>query len=94
MSATILPNKNETMRKQQYEKYKHRFFNDEDFYEFRDFMLKHYPNIEPLLEECTENPFQFVLDDIEKRPLQFWGDVFNQLQCVSVYVDISNMGFE
>ena len=31
MSATILSNKIEPLRKQQYEKYKHRFFNDEDF---------------------------------------------------------------
>ena len=83
------------LRKQQYEKYKHRFEADEDFYDFRDLMLKHYAHIEPLIEyeECIENPFQFVLDDIAEQPLWWWGDVVGQLQCVSVFVDISNMDY-
>ena len=52
-------------REAQYEKYKHRFYLDEWFYDFRDFMLKHYPHVEPLeeYEECTKNPSQFVIDD-------------------------------
>ena len=58
-------------------------------------MLKHYPHIEPLkeYEECLENPFQIVLDDLEEKPLRWWGDAVGQLQCVSVFVDISNMDY-
>ena len=53
-------------------------------------MLKHYPNIEPLeeYEECTENHFQFVIDDYEERPLWRWGDVLNQLQCLFVFEEL------
>ena len=52
-------------REAQYEKYKHRFYLDRWFYDFRDFMLKYYPHFKPPkeYEECTENPFEFVIHD-------------------------------
>ena len=33
-------------------------------------------------EECTENPFQTVLDDTEEKPLQRWGNAVGQLKSI------------